>query len=383
MLFIEDQTEYIPQRWQIVVPRVRQILRLPGASWTATPPDSVLFNHNIDLNWWVKLAKPARSSHSQHVHHGEQAARLGQRTKLSRIETLPPELLTMILEDGLTKRDLIAVSLSSHILSLHVLHQIDHDSRGSAAPWAGHELACTGTHLTDLPEAFEIGGLFHSSVNLYGGGPLHPLLNMRLARAINWAAEAQYRPVPEDAEVQWRGALDEQASLVTGGQEYDRLFRLKTAVLKLLAARWPSASGTHWMLRNLTTKQYARCRPTLPGSAQCIGYIDHSATGANPLRVDDVMLMYIGWTVIPLQEDSNNLRMCRGAWAGHCFDIVSQQEVDSNGSAWEDITDKIVKDVAQLRDTMRKEPRPSNFISLKALAQVGRLFRRLIKLRIS
>jgi len=99
-------------------------------------------------------------------------------------------------------------------------------------------LACTGTYLTDLPEAFEKGSLFHSSVKGWGGGPLTPSGDMCLARTINWAAFTQYGPVPEDAEVGWGAAFDEYANCKMSCRDRDRFLHLRTAVLAVLAARW-------------------------------------------------------------------------------------------------------------------------------------------------
>jgi len=157
-----DQTQRSPQQWQIVVPQTRQILHLPNNCWSESTSNRALFNHTVDLNWWVKLAKPLprslrlqprrslfnleidlnwrvklaklspRSLRVQRAFHGEPDASAVQRTKLSRIESMPTELLNMVLSPGnLTKRDLIALSLASVVLSPHILHQTEQES---AAP---------------------------------------------------------------------------------------------------------------------------------------------------------------------------------------------------------------------------------------------------------
>ena len=348
----QDQTERRQQRWKILAPRVRQNLALPREGFRhRSAPKSLLFNEETDLDLWSKLAKPAKQV--RYLQNREQSPQAVQRAKLSPFESIPAELLSMVLgQSGLAKRDLIALALSSDVLSSHVLHHIESESKTSKAPWAGHELACIGTYLTDLPEAFETGNLFHSSVNDYGG-PVIPCGNMCLARAINHATDDVYKLVPNDAEVEWRAVFDEHASLMVSSLEYDRLFRLKTAILEILASRWSCTSDSAWMLRNLTTKQYVRCRPTKPGGAQT-GYVDHVRTRTNPLRVDHVLLMYICWTVMRgVRDDPNGMGIFRGVWAGHCFDIVSQQEVDMTREAWEDVTDDIVTEAARLRGVIK------------------------------
>ncbi len=106
----------------------------------------------------------------------------------------------------------------------------------------------------------------------------------------------------------------------------------------------------------MTTKQYVRCRLCKSQEGRRIGYVDHVRTRANPLRVDDVLLMYTRWTNLGPFRESSDSKIYRGPWAGHAFDIVAQQEVDVTGDHWEDLTDDIVTEAARLRNALKKRP---------------------------
>src|SRR5436190_24145845 len=91
-------------------------------------------------------------------------------------------------------------------------------------------------------------------------------------------------------------------------------------------------------MRNLTTKEYVRCRQERGG------YIDHP--DVDQLRVDDVLLMRICWTRLPAWHEPD-MWSCiyRGSWAGHCFDIVPLEKagVLAVENGWRDTTDEVVK----------------------------------------
>ena len=118
--------------------------------------------------------------------------------------------------------------------------------------------------------------------------------------------------------------------------------------------------GTTWSLRNLTTRQYVRCVPSKPGEQQCRGYVIHKRTRAKThlLRVDDVLLMYCCWTTPRLSDDPEGIH--NGSWAGHCFDIVSQEVMDPVRHEWEDVTDDVVAEAVRIRGSNRRPPYSSS-----------------------
>lgn len=404
MVSMRDNTEFHAEWWQIVVPGKRHFVRFEGDMWTdgevfvqtTSPvylgrrdidPDGharkkVLFNRDIDLGWWVKLARPSVGrkidslSHDERQVSGEQNSicsskqqqRRQQRMKsLSHIERLPPELLAMLINhEDITKPDLIALALSSEILMPNILHHIELQDQITAAVWAGQELACIGNYLIDLPPVFEKDGLFHSTlhstVKSWRGGPVVALA-WCLARAINNEVRGQYESPPDTAETTWRAAFRDFATLQMSDLDKDRLVRFETAVFETLLTRdWSSSAaasfeGSRWRLRNLTTKQFVRCRPSIPShGAPVVGYVDHEALGGNPLRVDDVLLMYICWTKVAPREPSQELKIDQGPWAGHCFDIVPEPEDDKLIDGWKDVTDQVVSEATWLRGETKRRP---------------------------
>jgi len=168
-----NQTHRTAQKWQLLVPRLRQVQRLERHSQRRTnTPVLNLFMKGISLDIWDKLARPnlaIPTSATRQV--GILAA---SRTIPCRLESMPGELLAMILRDcSLTREEVIAVGLASRILSQHALRHIEQDCRTSFAPWAGMEIAYTGTWLTDLPESFARNDMAKSSVPARGRGRMY------------------------------------------------------------------------------------------------------------------------------------------------------------------------------------------------------------------
>ena len=168
------------ERWQIVVPRLKQNHRLVLRS----PYCSTRFLLDEDGAWdpWSKLARPAariNQKFSKGKHH--------LRGPASRLESFPAELLAMILSrPELSKDDVISLGMASETLWSHTIHHIDKDYRHSPSvgPWAGSEIACTGTYLTNLPPSFDKDDLALKSVSIIDGGQMRTTV----ARKINWAA---------------------------------------------------------------------------------------------------------------------------------------------------------------------------------------------------
>ncbi|KAF4511959.1 hypothetical protein G6O67_001154 [Ophiocordyceps sinensis] len=103
-----------------------------------------------------------------------------------------------------------------------------------------------------------------------------------------------------------------------------------------------------WILRNLTTKQFVR--------AEAIALKPKFIDGPNikVLGFGEVVLSRICWSScnpwVPWGiEDPTNI--CRGIWAGHCFDITTlakHQDETSNGRGWTDASDEVAKEIATI-----------------------------------
>ena len=317
-----DQTMRSPQRWQIVVPRLKQNHQLLMKSPYRNK--RFLFDGNGAWDAWSKLARPAARTNqtfSKGKHH-----LLGP---ISRLESLPAELLAIILScPELSKNDVISLGMASETLWSHTIQYIDKNYRHSPSvgPWAGSEIACTGTHLTKLPPSFDKDDLALNSVSITDRGQMCP------ARKINWAALRHFTSPGKGDEQEWRGAFNEHATNQTNIPK-TRLAQMSEDLLLVASTIGSSPADAPWVLRNLTTKEFIRCLPRADSQGQR-GYVDHPEFKG--LRVNDILTMRICWT--------QPYRIC-GQWAGHSFDIMALDEKQSAlGEAWVDVTDAIVEE---------------------------------------
>jgi hypothetical protein len=194
-----DNTCWSLQCWQILAPRLRQGHKLCPQNehygyYTSTPRE-VLFQQDKSWDAWSKLARPVDSSClSQRASLPEPSYRT-KTAAVSRsiLECKPAELLKMVFDDEvLEKQDIIALGLCSQSLWQNMLRQVESAYRKFAAPWAGTEIACTGSYLMDLPESFEKDNLAMDSV-MDQGEPEY----MGFARRFNWAAWSRFQ-LPEN-----------------------------------------------------------------------------------------------------------------------------------------------------------------------------------------
>ena len=258
---------------------------------------------------------------------------------------MPAEILGLVLNDAvLVKLDILALGLSSELLWPHVLHHVRTSCRKGTAIWAGTEIACTSTHLVDLPPSFEKDKLALKSVphvSLSGG-------RMVPARRINWAAVGAFRRPDEEPERAWLAAFK---AMTGNGCTMPKSFARSSAqkreeLISVSSNIKLSCLYAPWRLRNLTTNEFVRCHPR-SASPEKRGYVDHPE--APWLRVDDVILMRICWTS-PSGGDTG-LDFDHGPWAGHCFDIVKVQAGEPViPDGWHDVTNEIVAEARKLQE---------------------------------
>ena len=186
-----DQAERESQHWQLLVPRLKQNQLLPLVS----PPHQdykILFDENGGWDAWSRLARPAART-DQTLSKGKYHLR----GPVSRLESFPAEILAIILScSELSKLDIISLGMASETLWSHTIRFISKDYRHSPSvgPWAGCEIACVGSDLTEFPPSFEKDDSAFRSVSLPGGG------EMRTARWFNRAASVYFTSPQEYAE---------------------------------------------------------------------------------------------------------------------------------------------------------------------------------------
>lgn len=342
-----DQTERGPQRWHILAPRSRKIQRLapPDHSIYGTlDPQQYLFNNNNSWNSWSKLALRVAPHQTPTPAVRRSLPSSERRTSpLSKLESLPSELLALVIEDStLTKSDVIALGLASETLWGHVLRHVEKDCWLAAPSMAGVEIACTGSYLLDLPPSFAQGDLAKSSVVIWDGG------FMCEARKINWAATSSYDAVQETPEEAWRAVWMEQDGHLAcfppgAARKMSADFAANCSALR------GASPDALWVLRNLTTREYVRCRPG-EGPLERRGFVD-CKDGTVKVRVDDVLLLRICWTKVEAWDDMEELGIFRGEWAGHCFDIVPWERLDGD-KGWRDCTDEVLEQARDVEEKM-------------------------------
>lgn len=320
-----------PEQWTILVPRRKELYDYQNTSsakdFSSSSGSSVLFRAKNNWDAWSKLISVPDSVYDESPpYHSSLYVDIASST----IESLPSEIVSMILESPeLLKEDIIAFGLASPALWLHVLQYVSHDCRHPTTLWAGVEIAKIGDRLRDLPTGFKEGDLFASSVNLdnvpYFGFSGHSIAN-RLFKGAHY----QYARVSASPQAQWSAAL--KPHLAT---------HLRPRTMELFSAASPIPQAVLmklWVLRNLTTKDYIRCRFDIDTQRAFV------ETKLLRLSIEDALELRFCWPSnldVPPHSDTGS-----GLWAGNAFDIVlAAEEVPiMKGEGWLDITEGIVKE---------------------------------------
>ena len=323
------------------------------------PSDNLLQAGEPGNDWdaWSKLARPPRSIQDE---SSQRYTGPHSRARFSTIESIPAEVLSLALNaPSLSKTDIVAFGLASPILWPHARRLIAHDCRDSIASWAGAEIANLGTYLTELPPQFEKDSLLASSV-----GPVGTYGAMCMARRLNYAALSKYKAMGESPQAQWRVAFESHRGPSAHHCEAD-----------FLAAVSPIPRGAlskAWVLRDLTTKEYVRCRFD---NRKQRAFVE---TEALPITVEDALMLRFCWAASGRVRVGSALTC--GVWAGHAFDIVLADEEMPimECEAWAEVTDDIVTEakrmhgMVQERVERRKRWLEENAISTARRAGVGK-----------
>jgi hypothetical protein len=362
-----DQTERSLQRWQVVAPRLRKRLRFEHGTApviSMRPPDSKIEGHLFSAghSWgaWTKLAKATfptiDASGSAHANAIELSLAVLYEPRTT-IEVLPVELLALVLEDNvLTREDVLSLGLAFRNLWPHVLHHIATDCRKHGAPLAGVEIAVTGTYLTDLPPSFDNPDfavpIKPSRIRKYG------INRMKPARLFNWTVWSEWEGFDKEVGAAWMYAWEGPSSAKVKKSQAEKRLML-TQMMSVCSPNYGGSSDQIWVLRNLTTKEYVRCRPgrTMPVEH---GYVDH--VDVPDLKIDDALLMRIAWSRKSMSPTDVGVldELVRGPWAGHCFDIIpleSAVHTEDSWNDWKDATNEIAEQVIQLAKHLKKSQR--------------------------
>jgi hypothetical protein len=347
-----DQTERVRQEWHLIAPRLRKRICFGGPYFTHTAAkiETFLFDPMSSWGAWGKLAKPSAG----HISAFRSPVRMPvSQEPRTIIESLPAEVLAMILDnESLSKEDVLCFGLAYQNLWPHVLYHIIHDCRKHRGSLTGIEIALTGTWLTDLPESF-----LEPELTIPDSTWRYPYP----ARGFNWTAWRSWEGFDKEVEAQWISAWNvggPRKAKISQVQEHQML----TELMRVTSPVYGYPTNQGWVLRNLISKEYVRCKPgpTVPLQH---GYVDH--VDFPSLRIDDVLLMRIGWSRRLSWERCDEAfdRLVRGPWAGHCFDIVPLDETlntDSSWKDWMDSTDQIVREARDFERQLNEWPAVQN-----------------------
>ena len=309
---------------------------------------------------------------------------------LSRIESLPAELLHLILTSpALSKADVVAFGLSSPYIWPCILSTARADTRMAAATLAGTEIACTGTLLNSVPEPFVRAGFFvednHSARASALLGSQWTLRRLH-AKKLRYYEELRVQPSDEWAEAwqRWERSACEGPRSKRAQQLGEEL-----AFAAVGPGKTPDEAERTWALRNWDHKKFVQCHPGNGKLGDPVVQQDHTAkqlqqdikksepyehhvqqyglvddSDGDLIRIDDVLLLRTCWgrrLVKSKDEDKDDSTRAlqRGEWVGCRFDIVplAQGAVDEGG--WVDSTAEVVDQARQIADAIGKSLRGS------------------------
>ena len=109
---------------------------------------------------------------------------------------------------------------------------------------------------------------------------------------------------------------------------------------------------TKLIFRNLTKKQYIRCKRINFSEGQLGGAVavDHHYNNGGKLFIDDILFARICFQPPPLWSSRGNDERWIGHWVGHCFDIVPLSKEGKYGidDTWKDCTEDVMEESIEL-----------------------------------
>lgn len=405
-----DQTCRSAQQWTFLVPRLKEKIPLNAPdTYGSLPAKSArdrFKGYDGYLTWdsWSRLVKLTGTKSSTPLSpvfkkapktrpSRRSSPRLSKRLEaipLSNLELLPAELVQHVIDqDCLDEIDVISLGLASPVLWQHMLSYIALDSRRSVGQWAGQELIITGTHLTDLPAPLMADKIAEKSV---GDEVFDGWGQMCYARQFNWAALYEYDEAVPSPSSKWVERVGEHEVVISRFRGINKLMTEQQKKDIDDATTCLPTSSSEWVLKNLTTHEYIRCRPFFrhgpPKSTYAAtkapqapsgswgftqahverkrkempttralnrqrGFVNHP--DAPWMRIDELLLTKICWgdekSLFGRQERFHPERIGQGDWAGHRFEITPcdadfQAELDEQPlkGGWRDVTSECVQE---------------------------------------
>ena len=364
------------EQWHLVVRRLGRSFY--SLYWTREPAPLLLpFRRDVTMHMWAALARPlspARTGGSSVAAHVSAPGP----ARLAAIEALPAELLRMILGSSLLcKTDVVALGLASPQLWPHALEKAR--SHGLTAPLARRKLAVTG-------------GWLRESLMFYTAEPAEPVLAVASvgSQSHDWSPPCSpdrisFEHWPDDAAVKafcqlarrpeaaWARAWTRwKASLVQrAGCGLAEILEMQLAQAAAGVDRVATSPNSPYVLRNLDTKEFVRCRPgtgvlsrlstawrgrDISVDGELIrhwGIVDQQGPA---VRVDDVLLLRAFWSHVAYELNSEDLLLrphFKGDWAGCRFDILPLGAGAVDGE-WRDCTTAVAEEARKWARQQRR-----------------------------
>ena len=299
-------------------------------------------------------------------------------TNLSALESLPNELLDAIMDDDttLSLQDIVNLGVCSKRLWIRLLHHVREDMRKSNASWSNTPLICPFLYLRDFPPA--MNKLFpdvKAQQDAFDGHPWSSPSRHEQEPTYLWVKRAfeTFESVEQidDRRRHWLRAIS--SPLITRTTPLWTFQMLKSGLEDALRLNAP-LPGEKWVLRNLTANEYVRLEvadgtdvatDTEAADSTDRAIVAYVETAAPWLNLDVALLLRIFWyrEGARTQPGTTTARYAvrmsnifkRGAWAGHCFDVVRCSELLPD--TWKDSTDSVVSQARDhLLDRIRNKP---------------------------
>ncbi|KAI0160753.1 hypothetical protein GGR57DRAFT_519636 [Xylariaceae sp. FL1272] len=335
------------QMFQPIAPRVRQTV-----NYDAVPNVFGRFSitHSLEILFTVpvrsqqtKLTEMPRLPPSQPegdiIQMEKSALKLASASHHNELCGLPMELHLLIIS-FLDIKDAVSLFIANtYFLSL-APHVLDNYFLSGQGQWAGKSLVCVSQECE--PGDYPPGLFSEAEVDAFNTMTYDPPFNLYTF------TKPSVSEVVNPFHVQLVMHLDtltRDCGLLYGE---DPAF---AHIEPLLSRSWHDHCETYlpshqpWVLRNLTTKQVVHAERILPSPTHRPLYGTERVGRGFGL----VLFLRTYWFSSPSADLENGpTNVSRGVWAGHRFDITTliRHEAKTGGEEWDDVSDEVVRDIA-------------------------------------
>ncbi|KAF2472590.1 uncharacterized protein BDR25DRAFT_302720 [Lindgomyces ingoldianus] len=287
---------------------------------------------------WSLLARPSGGA-------AEGPSILTESTRLSALERLPNELVDIIFDElSMDKRHAVGLALCSKYLWNLLIRRIRSQYLRSAAPWAGKKVLVLGSQTSHLPPAFAELETYNTLKLRNVKSP--PSANHRSFRLFEELIQLDFSvpPIMHAQEAEWKKAIGLHLPRKPRNwlPDYSEIYEFGHLSIFCLFPQ-----DRTWILRNLTVHKFV--------SSNYLTTHNLRYAGLHPyFTFHHILLSRICWSSIPDSIDRalsyNNANIHHGIWAGHSFDIVTQEEHDETCGQeyWENASEEALAHVVHI-----------------------------------